>query len=79
MSLFSLPTELLLLLTHNLQYASELSAMSQTCRRFHTIFDPELYSRFANSCEFNILRLVETGNSDAIQKLGLLVTNCLIF
>lgn len=69
MSLSSLPLELLLFIPPNLQYASEFNAMSQTCRRFYTIFNPKLYSRFANSCEPNILRLVETGNSDALHKL----------
>ncbi|KGO41075.1 hypothetical protein PEXP_084380 [Penicillium expansum] len=43
--------------------------MSQACRLFHTIYNPQLYSIFANSCEPNILRLVQTGNSDALQKL----------
>ncbi|KAJ5417974.1 uncharacterized protein N7487_001524 [Penicillium crustosum] len=69
MSLFSLPLELLLCVTENIEYASDLNALSQACRLFHTIFDPQLYSIFANSCEPNILRLVETGNSSALRRL----------
>ncbi|KAJ5383697.1 hypothetical protein N7517_001608 [Penicillium concentricum] len=43
--------------------------MSQTCRLLHTIVSPQLHLRFANNCEPNILRLVKTGNSDALRKL----------
>ncbi|KAJ5164354.1 uncharacterized protein N7500_006184 [Penicillium coprophilum] len=43
--------------------------MSQTCRLLYTILNPQLYSRFANSCDPNILRLVKTGNSDALRML----------
>ncbi|OQE46352.1 hypothetical protein PENCOP_c001G02425 [Penicillium coprophilum] len=43
--------------------------MSQTCHLSYTIFNPQLYSRFANSCDPNILRLVRTGNSDAVRML----------
>lgn len=68
MSLYSLPLELLLLIPPNLQYASDLNVISQTCL-FHAIFNPQLYSIFAASCELNILRLVENGNFNALQKL----------
>ena len=69
MSLISLPLELILCITENFEYASDLNALSQACRLSHTIFNPRLYSIFANRCEPNILRLVETGNSSALCKL----------
>ncbi|OQD87946.1 hypothetical protein PENSOL_c075G03209 [Penicillium solitum] len=69
MSLFSLPLELLLCITESLEYASDLNALAQACHLSHTIFNPQLYSIFANSCEPNVLRLVETGNLSALRKL----------
>jgi hypothetical protein len=39
MSLSSLSVELLLLIQPNLQYASDLNALAQTCRPYHTNID----------------------------------------
>ncbi|QQK42565.1 SirA-like [Penicillium digitatum] len=68
--LSSLPLELFLLIPANLKYASTLNAMSQTCRQIYAIINTQLYSKVAKISEPNILRPVETGNSDALIMLG---------
>lgn len=69
MSLSLLSVELLLSILPHLQYASDLNALSQTCCLFYTVFNPQLHSKFASTCNPNLLRLVKTGNSYALGKL----------
>lgn len=69
MSLSLLPVELVLSILPHLQYASDLNTLSQTCCLFYTVFNPQLYSKFASTCNPNLLRLVKTGISYALGKL----------
>lgn len=69
-NLMSIPTELVALIVDELDYASEVNAVAQTCHRLHDIANVRLYSFYAKRYSpHGLNRIVENGNVDAIEKL----------
>lgn len=71
-SLATIPTEVLWLVLSELDYASEVNAVAQSCRRLHEIANDYLYGHHARTYSPQGLhRVIEDGNVDAINKLFL--------
>ncbi|KAI9042357.1 uncharacterized protein KD926_005652 [Aspergillus affinis] len=69
-NLVSLPVELLEPITLYLEYAYEISSLSQTCRRLHSVANYHLFNSFAEDCSpVGIERVVKNNNVDALRKL----------
>ncbi|KAJ5249560.1 ankyrin [Penicillium chrysogenum] len=70
MHFLSLPTEILELITIELDYASEVNSLSQTCQRLHGVANHRLYVDFAKECSPRGLdRVVQNDNADALYRL----------
>ena len=70
MTLTSLPPELLGMILQYLPYASDMNALSQTCRRLQQVATAPLYANFAQTfAPHSLSRLARNGNADALRKL----------
>lgn len=68
--LISLPRELLDLISGYLEYASDLNALSQTCRVWQHATTSRLYPELAkDSLPLGIMRIASTGNVDSARAL----------
>ncbi|KAJ5555650.1 ankyrin [Penicillium sp. DV-2018c] len=75
--LLRLPTEILEMITIELEYASEVNSLSQTCRRLYSIADHVLFKYFAKECSpAGFKRIVTNNNEGALRKLIANGANC---
>ncbi|KAJ5555596.1 ankyrin [Penicillium sp. DV-2018c] len=69
-SLSCLPAEILEMITAELEYASEVNSLSQTCRRLYSIANHRLFKHFAKQCSpRGFDRVVTNNNANALHKL----------
>lgn len=69
-SFTTIPTEIVLIILGELEYASEVSALGQTCRRLHEVTDDYLITHFAPTYSpLGLHRVIEAGNLDAFNKV----------
>ncbi|KAJ5780722.1 hypothetical protein N7457_005882 [Penicillium paradoxum] len=70
MSLFSLPTECLLNVISLLDHASDLNAVTKTCKFLRALANQDLYTRFSGKCSSETLdRLLRNGEALALRRL----------
>ncbi|OJJ94731.1 hypothetical protein ASPACDRAFT_48560 [Aspergillus aculeatus ATCC 16872] len=69
--LTSLPIELLLVILDRFEYASDVNALAQTCRRFHDLANSRyLYSYFAQTCSpQGLQRIADICNRESLRKM----------
>lgn len=69
-SITTMPTELVLAILDELEYASQVSAVSLTCRRLYGIASDYLYEHYAKTYSpHGLHRVIENGNDDAVYQL----------
>ncbi|KAJ5380691.1 ankyrin [Penicillium cataractarum] len=69
-SLQNLPAEILHMIVEHMEYASDVHALSQTCRRLAAFGDKCLVSHFASQCSPRGLnRLIKNRNLTAVHTL----------
>ncbi|KAH8696530.1 ankyrin repeat-containing domain protein [Talaromyces proteolyticus] len=68
--ILGLPLEILYLILDDLEYASDVNAVAQTCRRLYQVANnPYLYPKFAQACSpMGLERIANNNNVDAIRK-----------
>lgn len=66
-NLLCFPTEILELITEQLEYAYEINSLSQTCQRLYNIANVFLFRHYARECSpLGLERIVMNDNTGAL-------------
>ncbi|KAJ5787253.1 hypothetical protein N7457_002243 [Penicillium paradoxum] len=69
MSLFKLPSELLIIVSSYLEYLSDLNALSQSHSRLYSLLKPRIYELLTEDTGQALARAAETGNGQCVRRL----------